>query len=115
MVDLTDIRAATADLPRSYEVLVRDRIKFRVGRIVFLAVAPDEQTIGIGFPREERAATLATDPEKFPAAAAVGRAVPVDQGAAGRDRVRRTPRTGPGRLGDVRPEEGPDRVLRHSR
>jgi len=44
---------------------VRDRIKFRVGRIVFLTVAPDEQTIGIGFPREERAVTLATDPEKF--------------------------------------------------
>ncbi|TDD59223.1 MmcQ/YjbR family DNA-binding protein [Kribbella antibiotica] len=65
MVDLTDIRAATADLPRSYEALVRDRIKFRVGRIVYLAVAPDEQTIGIGFPREERAAALASEPDKF--------------------------------------------------
>lgn len=65
MVDLTDIRAATADLPRSYEVVVRDRIKFRVGRIVYLSVAPDEQTIGIGFPREERAAALAAEPDKF--------------------------------------------------
>ncbi|GAB3937789.1 MmcQ/YjbR family DNA-binding protein [Kribbella albertanoniae] len=65
VVDLTDIRAATADLPRSYEVLVRDRIKFRVGRIVYLAVAPDEETIGIGFPREERAAALAAEPDKF--------------------------------------------------
>jgi hypothetical protein len=65
VVDLTDIRAATADLPRSYEVLVRDRIKFRVGQIVYLAVAPDEQTIGIGFPREERAAALAAEPDKF--------------------------------------------------
>jgi hypothetical protein len=65
VVDLTDIRALTADLPRSYEVLVRDRIKFRVGRIVYLTVAPDEQTIGIGFPREERAAALAAEPDKF--------------------------------------------------
>lgn len=65
VVDLTDIRAITADLPRSYEVLVRDRIKFRVGRIVYLAVAPDEQTIGLGFPREERAAALEAEPEKF--------------------------------------------------
>lgn len=65
VVDLTDIRAVTADLPRSYEVLVRDRIKFRVGQIVYLAVAPDEKTIGIGFPREERAAALAAEPDKF--------------------------------------------------
>jgi hypothetical protein len=65
VVDLTDIRRATADLPRSYEVLVRDQIKFRVGQIVYLAVAPDEQTIGIGFPREEREAALAAEPDKF--------------------------------------------------
>ncbi|MDX6262964.1 MAG: hypothetical protein QOH84_4652, partial [Kribbellaceae bacterium] len=38
MVDLDDIRAATEGLPRSYEVIVRDRIKFRVGRIVYLAL-----------------------------------------------------------------------------
>ena len=65
VVDLTDIRNITADLPRSYEVLVRDQIKFRVGQIVYLAIAPDEQTIGIGFPREERAAALASEPDKF--------------------------------------------------
>jgi hypothetical protein len=65
VVDLTDIRDITADLPRSYEVLVRDRIKFRVGQIVYLAVAADEQTIGLGFPREERAAALAAEPDKF--------------------------------------------------
>lgn len=65
VLDLTVIREITADLPRSYEVLVRDRIKFRVGQIVYLTVAPDEQTIGLGFPREERAAALATEPDKF--------------------------------------------------
>ena len=46
-------------------MLVRDQIKFRVGQIVYLAVAPDEKTIGIGFPREEREAALAAEPEKF--------------------------------------------------
>ncbi|WP_020387816.1 MmcQ/YjbR family DNA-binding protein [Kribbella catacumbae] len=65
MVDLTDIRAVTEGLPRSYEVLVRDRIKFRVGQIVYLAMSRDEQTMGIGFPKEERAAALATYPDKF--------------------------------------------------
>ena len=65
VVDLTDIREITADLPRSYEALVRDQIKFRVGQIVYLAVSRDEETIGIGFPREERAAALAAEPDKF--------------------------------------------------
>jgi hypothetical protein len=65
MVDLADIRNATAGLPRSYEVLVRDRIKFRVGRIVYLAVSPDEESMGIGFPKEERDAAIAAEPDKF--------------------------------------------------
>lgn len=65
MVDLADIRAVTEGLPRSYEVLVRDRIKFRVGQIVYLAMSRDEQTMGIGFPKEERAAAIAAYPDKF--------------------------------------------------
>jgi hypothetical protein len=65
MVDLDDIRAATEGLPRSYEVIVRDRIKFRVGRIVYLALSRDEKQMGIGFPKEERAAAIAAYPEKF--------------------------------------------------
>jgi hypothetical protein len=65
MVDLEDIRAATEGLPRSYEVIVRDRIKFRVGQIVYLALSRDEKTMGIGFPKEERAAAIAAYPEKF--------------------------------------------------
>jgi hypothetical protein len=65
VVDLEDIRAATEGLPRSYEVLVRDRIKFRVGKIVYLSVAPDEKSMGIGFPKEERDAMIAAQPNKF--------------------------------------------------
>ncbi|MFC0624544.1 MmcQ/YjbR family DNA-binding protein [Kribbella deserti] len=65
MVTIEDVRAVTADLPRSYEVLVRDRVKFRVGRIVYLAFSRDEQTMGLGFPKEQRAAALAAEPHKF--------------------------------------------------
>lgn len=65
MVGMADIRAATEGLPRSYEVLVRDRIKFRVGQIVYLAVAPDELSMGVGFPKEERDAAIAAEPDKF--------------------------------------------------
>ncbi|MEV0284142.1 MULTISPECIES: MmcQ/YjbR family DNA-binding protein [unclassified Kribbella] len=65
MVDLTDIRELTADLPRSYEVLVRDQIKFRVGQLVYLALSRDEKTMGIAFPKEEREAALAAEPHKF--------------------------------------------------
>jgi hypothetical protein len=65
MVDLDDIRAVTEGLPRSYEVIVRDRIKFRVGRIVYIAMSRDEKQMGIGFPKEEREAAIAAYPEKF--------------------------------------------------
>ena len=37
MVTIDDVRSVASQLPRSYEVLVRDRVKFRVGRIVYLA------------------------------------------------------------------------------
>ena len=65
MVTVEDVRALVADLPRSYEVLVRDRIKFRVGRIVYLAFSRDETLMGFGFPKEERQALIASDPKKF--------------------------------------------------
>src|SRR5215210_1413529 len=65
MVTIDDVRALAAGLPRSYEVVVRGRVKFRVGRIVYLAFSPDEQVMGFAFPREEREALLQTYPEKF--------------------------------------------------
>ena len=39
-VTIDDVRAITATLDRSYEAVVRDRIKFRVGSIVYLALSP---------------------------------------------------------------------------
>jgi hypothetical protein len=60
-----DVRRIALDLPRAYEALVRDRVKFRVGRIVFASISPDEELLGFGFPKEERAALVASDPGKF--------------------------------------------------
>ena len=65
MVTAEDVRRIALTLPRAYEALVHDRVKFRVGRIVFLAISPDEELLGFGFPKEERAALVASDPEKF--------------------------------------------------
>jgi hypothetical protein len=65
VVDIDDIRAITRDLPRAYEVVVRDRIKFRVGRIVFTALSRDETIIGFGFPKLERNALIETDPVRY--------------------------------------------------
>jgi hypothetical protein len=42
-----------------------DRVKFRVGQIVYAAFFQDETIMGFGFPREERDALLASEPDKF--------------------------------------------------
>ncbi len=65
MVTAADIRRLAATLPRSEEALVRDRVKFRVGRIVWLAFSRDETTMGFAFPRDERADLIAAEPHKF--------------------------------------------------
>ena len=60
-----DVRAFALSLPRAYEVLVRDRVKFRVGRLVFVAFSRDETLMGFGFPKDERDALIAAEPDKF--------------------------------------------------
>ncbi len=65
MVTIDDVRAATCELPRSYEAVVRGRVKFRVGRIVYLAFSRDETQMGFAFPKEEREAFVTSYPEKF--------------------------------------------------
>ena len=52
-------------LPRSYEVFVQGRVKFRVGRIVYLAFSRAETLLGFAFPKEWRDALVETEPEKF--------------------------------------------------
>src|SRR6266480_1424568 len=65
MVTINDVRPFALSLPRSYEALVRDRVKFRVGRIVYLAFSRDETLMGFAFPKEEREALVASEPGKF--------------------------------------------------
>ena len=58
-------RKVALALPRSYEALVGGRVKFRVGRIVYLAFSADEALMGFAFPKEMRDALVRSDPEKF--------------------------------------------------
>ena len=64
-VTVDDVRAVAGELPRSYEVLVRGRIKFRVKQIVYLAFSKDETLMGFGFPKSERQYLVDTEPDKF--------------------------------------------------
>jgi hypothetical protein len=65
MVTVDDVRTFAMTLPRTTEALVRDRIKFRVGRIVYVAFTRDETLMGFGFPKDERDALIASEPHKF--------------------------------------------------
>jgi hypothetical protein len=65
MVTLEDVRAVARELPRSTEAFVRGRVKFRVGRIVYLAFSRDETLMGFAFPKEWRDALVETEPDKF--------------------------------------------------
>ena len=62
---MDEVRAFAATLPRSSEAFVRGRVKFRVGRIVFLAFSKDGSVMGFGFPKAWRAALVEAEPEKF--------------------------------------------------
>jgi hypothetical protein len=65
MVTVEDVRRVASTLPRSEEHLIRDRVKFRVGRIVYLALSRDETTMGFAYPKEERDALIAAEPQRF--------------------------------------------------
>lgn len=65
MTTIEAVRELALSLPRSYEALVRDRVKFRVGSIVYLAFSRDETQMGFAFPKEEREALVASEPDKF--------------------------------------------------
>lgn len=65
MVTADDVRAIATELPRTIERLVRDRVKFNVGQLVYVALSRDELTMGCGFPKEEREAAIAAEPDKF--------------------------------------------------
>ncbi|MDH2429122.1 MmcQ/YjbR family DNA-binding protein [Sphaerisporangium sp. TRM90804] len=65
VVTVDDVRRLAVTLPRTEEKVVRDHVTFRVGRIVYLGISPDETLMGFAFPKEERAALVAAEPGKF--------------------------------------------------
>ncbi|RFU42210.1 MmcQ/YjbR family DNA-binding protein [Actinomadura logoneensis] len=65
MVTVDDVRRVALPLPRTSEHLIRDRVKFRVGAIVYVAFSRDETTMGFAFPKEEREGLIASDPSTF--------------------------------------------------
>ena len=97
-VTIEDARLIAATLPRSYEALVRDQVRFRVGRMVYAAFYYDDTIMGFGFPRNEREAP------------SLGDAVPVGLRSAQHPRRRRTARATRRRLAHVRAEEGGCRI-----
>ena len=65
MATLADVRRIAMSLPRTTEHLVGGNTKFRVGRLVYASVSADEERMGFGFSKEERAALVASEPAKF--------------------------------------------------
>jgi hypothetical protein len=65
VVTIEEVRSFALKLPRTTEALVRDRVKFRIGRIVYLAFSRDETEMGFAFPREWRQALVDSEPDKF--------------------------------------------------
>jgi hypothetical protein len=65
MVTVDQVRSLAGTLPRSTEAFVRGRVKFRVGRIVYLDFSRDGTVMGFAFPKEERDWLLGGEPGKF--------------------------------------------------
>jgi len=65
MASIDGVREVALSLPRSYEAVVGGRIKFRVGRIVYLAFSRDETLMGFAFPKVFRQGLIESAPEKF--------------------------------------------------
>jgi hypothetical protein len=65
MATVSEVRLVAHSLPYTTEGFVREHRKFRVGRIVYASISPDEQQLGFGFPKDQRAGLIDSDPVKF--------------------------------------------------
>ncbi|BCJ69437.1 MmcQ/YjbR family DNA-binding protein [Polymorphospora rubra] len=65
MVTVVDVRTLARTLPRSSEHVIHDRVKFRVGSLVYVAFSRDETTMGFAYPKEQRDALIAGEPDLF--------------------------------------------------
>jgi hypothetical protein len=64
-VTVEDVRRLALTLPGTTEHLIRDRVKFRVKQLVYVSFSRDETLMGFAFPREQRAALVESEPDKF--------------------------------------------------
>jgi hypothetical protein len=65
VVTLDEVRRFAMRLPRTTEGLVGGRVKFYIGRIVYLSFSRDEAVMGFAFPKAERDWLVGGTPEKF--------------------------------------------------
>jgi hypothetical protein len=65
MVTLDDVRQVAAELPRSAEAFIQGRVKFKIGRIVYLDFSKDETVMGFAFPKDWREALIESDPDTY--------------------------------------------------
>jgi hypothetical protein len=65
VVTAAHVREFAMSLPRTTEGLVSDSVRFRVGRLVYVAFTRDEQIMGFAYPKDERVALVTVAPEKF--------------------------------------------------
>lgn len=65
MATTDDVRRIALALPRTTEHLIRDRVKFRVGSLVYVALSRDETVMGFAYPKDERDGLVASDPARF--------------------------------------------------
>jgi hypothetical protein len=65
MVTIDEVRRFARTLPRTTEALVGGRVKFRVGRIVYLSFSRDGSVMGFAFPKEQRDWLVGGTPDKF--------------------------------------------------
>ena len=65
MVTIEEVRRFALSLPRTTESLVRGRVKFRVGRLVYVSFSHDGSVMGFAFPKEQREWLVGGSPGKF--------------------------------------------------
>lgn len=65
VVTVDDVRRVALGLPGTTEHLIRDQVKFRVKRLVYVAFSRDETLMGFGFPKDQRLALVESEPRKF--------------------------------------------------
>src|SRR5262245_56785065 len=65
MVTIDDVRRVAVSLPRTEEHLIRGRVKFRVGKIVYVAFSRDGTIMGFAFVKELRPALVEGELGKF--------------------------------------------------